>query len=35
MDGWMENLSDREKKTFIKLLTKLRSGIPTSQKRKK
>lgn len=29
---WMENLSDREKKTFIKLLTKLRSGIPALQK---
>lgn len=30
--AWMENLSDREKQTFIKLLAKLRSGIPTLQK---
>jgi DNA-binding MarR family transcriptional regulator len=28
----MGNLSDREKKTFIKLLAKLRSGIPALQK---
>jgi DNA-binding MarR family transcriptional regulator len=27
--AWMDNLSDREKKTFIKLLMKLRSSIPT------
>ena len=29
---WMENLSSREQQTLIKLLTKLRSGIPTLQK---
>ena len=29
---WMENLSDREKQTLTKLLTKLRSGIPSLQK---
>jgi DNA-binding MarR family transcriptional regulator len=29
---WMENLSHREQQTLIKLLTKLRSGIPTLQK---
>jgi DNA-binding MarR family transcriptional regulator len=29
---WMDNLSHREKQTLIKLLTKLRSGIPTLQK---
>lgn len=28
---WMDNLSHREKQTLIKLLTKLRSGIPTLQ----
>jgi DNA-binding MarR family transcriptional regulator len=30
--AWMENLSDRERQTLIKLLTKLRSGIPNLQK---
>jgi DNA-binding MarR family transcriptional regulator len=29
---WMQNLSDSEQQTLIKLLTKLRSGIPTLQK---
>jgi DNA-binding MarR family transcriptional regulator len=29
---WMDNLSEREKQTFIKLLTKLRSGICAPQK---
>lgn len=30
--AWMDNLSDCEKQTLIKLLTKLRSEIPTLQK---